>query len=93
MDASVDSFSVIMIIIVVFIEKHIKQKKDVQCQIVKKGLEIFFFPYMRNLKIKKAGQGPTCKKRFIHLFRSRFRPRIWYVTKRTIVYVSANKII
>lgn len=40
-----DSFSLIMIIIVVFIEKHIKQKKDVQCQIGKKGLGIFFFPY------------------------------------------------
>lgn len=45
-----DVFSLIMIIIVVFIENHNKQKKDAQCQIYKKGLEIFFLLLMQNKK-------------------------------------------
>ncbi len=39
-----------MIIIVVFIEKHSKQKKDAQCQNFKKRLEIFFLLLMQNKK-------------------------------------------
>lgn len=45
-----DAFSLIMIIIVVFIEKHNKQKKVVQCQIFKLEMEILFFLSNANKK-------------------------------------------
>ncbi len=48
-----DAFSMIMIIIVVFIEKHNKQKKVVQCQIFKLEMEILFFLSNANKKRKQ----------------------------------------
>lgn len=42
-----------MIIIVVFIEKHNKQKKVVQCQIFKLEMEILFFLSNANKKRKQ----------------------------------------
>jgi hypothetical protein len=48
-----DAFSLIMIIIVVFIEKHNKQKKVVQCQIFKLEMEILFFLFNANKKRKQ----------------------------------------
>lgn len=48
-----DAFSLIMIIIVVFIEKYNKQKKVVQCQIFKLEMEILFFLSSANKKRKQ----------------------------------------
>ncbi len=48
-----DAFSLIMIIIIVFIEKHNKQKKVVQCQIFKLEMEILFFLSNANKKRKQ----------------------------------------
>lgn len=48
-----NAFSLIMIIIVVFIEKHNKQKKVVQCQIFKLEMEILFFLSNANKKRKQ----------------------------------------
>jgi len=48
-----DAFSLIMIIIVVFIEKHNKQKKVVQCQIFKLEMEILFSLSNANKKRKQ----------------------------------------